>query len=269
MIALREEEVMKSRGYASTVGVAYSAFTSNFRELLRFMWPYSLAYAIGIWLSSFIYMKLWPTIIGWLAEGRWLMAFGPWLLVLGLTVLFVLLLYGRTAMLLNNKGLAWNMARLLTLMLCLLPVFILSLVTLGLLWIPVAYPAYQYVVNTKARFMSTFFKGYATGLRHWGYMFLTQLLASICAVLVMITISMPMIVLSLAQRVSTVGFLEGDPLGVPSYFGFLVGGVMIATAFVASFVTVFLIIVGYYMYGSVATRERERRMSYAQLEDDK
>ena len=244
MIALREEEVMKSRGYASTVGVAYSAFTGNFRELLRFMWPYSLAYAIGIWLSSFIYMKLWPTIIGWLAEGRWLMAFGPWLLVLGLTVLFVLLLYGRTAMLLNNKSLAWNMARLLTLMLCLLPVFILSLVTLGLLWIPVAYPAYQYVVNTKARFMSTFFKGYAT-------------------------ISMPMIVLSLAQRVSTVGFLEGDPLGVPSYFGFLVGGVMIATAFVASFVTVFLIIVGYYMYGSVATRERERRMSYAQLEDDK
>jgi hypothetical protein len=268
MIALREEEVMKNRGYASTVSAAYAAFTRNFRDLFRFVWPFALVFAIGSWLTLFVFAAFWPSVVEGLTMGRWLLPFGMWLLVVGIAMLSKLFLYGRTTMMFNGKSLVWNMVRLLALMLCLLPVFILSLVTMGLLWVPVTYPAYQYIVKTKERFLSLFFKGYAIGLRHWGYLFLTQLLATLCAALVILVVSMPMIVLTMAQRVSLVGSMEGDPAGVPSYFGLLVGGVIVATAFVASFVIVFLMIVGYFMYGSVTTREEERNKSRYALQTD-
>ena len=45
-----------------------------------------------------------------------------------------------------------------------------------LLMLPFVYPQMKYFVKTGTRFHQIWFKGWKTGMRHWGYIFLTLLL---------------------------------------------------------------------------------------------
>ena len=46
MIQLKQEELIKSRGYRATIKAAYNLFTDNYKVILKHIWPYALAMAV-------------------------------------------------------------------------------------------------------------------------------------------------------------------------------------------------------------------------------
>ena len=76
---------------------------------------------------------------------------------------------------------------------------------------------------------------------------------------VMLLITFPSNVLMLALKQSVAGELEGDPSGVPGYFGALVYGVSMLTYICSSLLGIFVLFVGYFMYGSIKNKELEKK----------
>jgi hypothetical protein len=98
------------------------------------------------------------------------------------------------------------------------------------------------------------------GWRYWGFIFITLLLAALCAAVCMFFVSIPMLIISMANTLSAIGVgYMGDPSGLPSYFSVLQYVVVALSSFICLYVYVFVIFVCYFMYGSIETREKERK----------
>ncbi len=104
MIELKQEELVKNRGYLATIGAAYRLLAKNIRPLFKKMWPFAFAFAMAV-----------PFFLCMLLEQAGA-AFSTSRLV-GLAFSFLLLLTATIALLgkmsdvLNAKGLKWNLAR--------------------------------------------------------------------------------------------------------------------------------------------------------------
>lgn len=97
------------------------------------------------------------------------------------------------------------------------------------------------------------------GLRHSGGILAMGFLCAIILGVVCCVFMLPAIVLGGAQLMSQLGALEGDPLGVPTYFAPLLLSVTLAIGFVLNYVALWPWVAYVYLYGSYATQERERK----------
>lgn len=136
----------------------------------------------------------------------------------------------------------------------------------GLLWLlsfvaylPVAYPFYQYMLTPNARLWPTLAAGYRTGLRHWGALFVVTLITSIITAVLSSLAELPAIILGMANLNSQLGTLLGDPAGMPDYMGWMTTVVFTIAGFIMAYVNLSALFPFYYLYGSVETREEERR----------
>ena len=71
--------------------------------------------------------------------------------------------------------------------------------------------------------------------------------------------ALPAQVLSLANLQAEVGVLNGDPLGMPGYMGWLTAVVFTIAGFFQAYIHLSMLFPTYYMYGSIETQEEERR----------
>ena len=302
MVQLKQEELIKSRGYRATIKAAYNLFTDNYKVILKHIWPYALAMAVVLGafvLNQFrVYGQTSLSLVN-ILTGLALMV-----LVFAADMAFT----GRLMMLVNQQSLSWNILRALkaSLWFLLLIVIISIIVSLvgvainhftapgdatagipqtdpiilmqqqqiaylktmgimtlvgivfGLLLLPIVYIIMQYFVETDTRFHQIFFKGWQTGMKHLGYLFITLLVVGILLSVVITIISLPLIILFTAYGISLQGVLQGDEAGLPGYFHILAYGVSVVVYFVYYIMTIFALFVAYYIYGSIKAKEQEK-----------
>lgn len=299
MIQLKQLELMKRRGYSATLQAAYQLLAGNIKALFKYIWPFSLVYA----LVSALWIFIMPNDTEPTA--------GSLLLMMGLLVVtFIVELFFLSAVyrLLNQKSLKWNYWRIAKFALCaiglgvvvilgfaiysfltqmpaettsqavnqmpsndidatmavddgsvaLTGLAIVVMLALALLLIPYCYAAIKYIIEPTSRLGNVLTKGYVKGLKHWGYIFITLLLATICLIAISLILTLPMNIANIAYYVSAIGVSMGDAPGLPGYFFPLIYIVMVATCFISSFLTIYTIFLLYYMYGSIETREKEK-----------
>lgn len=126
-----------------------------------------------------------------------------------------------------------------------------------LLSFPLIYVAMKYILN-KGGYFSVFSKAYGTGLSHWGHIFTTCLIGGIIISILMGIFCLPAIVLTQANVMAQEGFLNGDSLGMPDYANLLTIVTFFLTGFVLVYLYMPLLLVCYYMYGSIERYEQEK-----------
>lgn len=302
MIQLKQEELIKSRGYRATIKAAYNLFTDNYKVILKHIWPYALALAV---ILGFFILNQFKTYGQVPSLSNLLVSFALMIITFAAEIVF----FGRTMMLLNKQSFTWNILRYVkaTLWLILL-IIVLSLIVggvaaafgyfstrttdavgipqtdpmilmqqqqmlyfknmmvgmlvmtvLSLLLLPIVYIYMKYFVEPDTHFHKIFFKGWKTGMKHWGYIFLTLLVVTICIGIVSLIISLPLIILFTAYGFSIQGVAQGDDPGIPGYFTTLAYSVSVVAYFIYAFLMLFIMFVSYYIYGSIEAKEQEKK----------
>lgn len=216
-----------------------------------------------------------------------------WNIVADVLILVTEVVYlARLMMLLNDRDMKWNLKRSLSISLtCVLFSLIVSFalgfiphlignnevnvaqqhipysflillavtVVIACLLLPFIYGMMKYFVDADCKYATILTKSYRTGLRFWGFIFVVLFLATLCAGIVLVLISMPFVITMIANLVSLAGVREyGDSTGLPQWFAFLQFGICTLAAFIGLFVNVFWMFAVYFMYGSIDTRLREK-----------
>ena len=133
-----------------------------------------------------------------------------------------------------------------------------SLVILCLL-LPLAYITMRYILNDGIGFWKQFKIGYGIGMRRWGFIFIVVLVAVIVEMLLMMLLSLPAIILSIANTQSMIGLAQGDPYVLPSYMPALAAGTFLIIGFLQAYVALSVLFPIYYMYGSIDAQEQEKQ----------
>lgn len=287
---MEKDFIYKNRSFSSCLLAAYKLMGDNMKGILRSTWlPVLLC---GVFSGMFITTNIrLPEVqeFGQTHPALFLSIYGVSLL--GMTVCS-LWAYSRLLSMLNERGRRWNLLRMLKLGLCLtiiiaissgliggalvylalrqqveLPVFLadnwlvlsLALIVYAIVLLPLNYQCMRYLLSGEARFFPDFTKSYATGFRHIGFIFITMLLTDIITAVVGGIISLPFLILVVAQTFSAVGVVNGDPSGMPGYFAALHGATYGLTTMLLMYVMMFSILVNMFMYGSIEQQRKERR----------
>ena len=128
-----------------------------------------------------------------------------------------------------------------------------------LVQLPLLYASMRYLNDEKMHFWRDLLPCLRTGLRHWGFIFITVLLSSIFVAIIIMLLMIPYYILSFARFASEVGVVTGDPSGMPGYFPWLQLFTAVIVFFLVYQVTIFEALVIYFMYGSIETQEKERQ----------
>lgn len=301
MIQLKQEELIKSRGYRATIKAAYNLFTDNYKVILKHIWPYALAMAVV--LGAFVLNQF--RVYG--QPPMMLLSMLSSLCVIILVFVTDALFTGRIMMFINGQSFPWNFQRSLKiwlwmlLLLAIVSVFVFTIsylilpgaddtsagipqtdpmiqmqqqqmdyfksmgvVTITmtaflLLLLPLVYIIMQYFVETNTHFHKIFFKGWKIGMKHWGYIFITLLVVTICMTVVTMILSLPLTILFTAYGISLQGVAMGDEAGLPGYFIPLAFVVSLFSYFIYFILTIFPLFAIYYIYGSIEAKEQEKR----------
>ncbi len=147
-----------------------------------------------------------------------------------------------------------------TTVMAILGVYILLLLLFFcLVQLPLLYASMRYLNDEKMHFWRDLLPCLRTGLRHWGFIFITVLLSSIFVAIIIMLLMIPYYILSFARFASEVGVVTGDPSGMPGYFPWLQLFTAVIVFFLVYQVTIFEALVIYFMYGSIETQEKERQ----------
>ena len=127
-----------------------------------------------------------------------------------------------------------------------------------LLAFPLIYVGMKYILNKGQGYFSVLSKNYGTGLSHWGHIFTTYLIGTMIVSILMGLFCLPIIILTQAHVMAQEGYLNGDPLGMPDYVNLLTIITFFLTGFILVYLYLPLLMIFYYMYGSIETYEKER-----------
>lgn len=284
---LKQESLNKSRSYTACISASHKMLFDNIRTIFKHTWLYALLLALSMSMMSMFYIK---ALIG---GGYSSSSFICLVVSLLLVVCFQVGYTSRVLMLLNCQTMMWNVKRYLRLILLYLcvsfavsaiqwilmylviggttsvpsdkmPVTMLLIACSSLFFacvlLPYVYVFMKYMMEPESKLSKLLFKVYKTGLRYWGFIFITLLLAFLCVAVCMFFVSIPMLVITMANTLSVMGVSYlGDSSGLPSYFDFLQYMIVAVSSFICLYINIFIIFVFYFMYGSIETREKERK----------
>ena len=169
-----------------------------------------------------------------------------WLLVVDVVmsaILFGIAFVGVTALSPIASILLWSFA-LIIIMALLLPLEVIVM---------------KYMLSDKGgHFISSVTQYYATGMHHWGGLFVVGFIMSIVVIILTVFTEFPAFILFMANVQSQLGALQGDPLGMPSYMGWLNIVVFVIAGFIQAYVHLSFLFPMYYLYGSIDTQEKEK-----------
>lgn len=284
-----DSELFKNRSVGSCLNDAFDLFRTNFKTLFRRLWLpsvilslllavamiYSIQYPEGadnvmlnigasvdyvLILAAFVWFY---TIIVSLLNGRSVKANLPRLIrltfmIIGIVIVICVVLVGGA--LLNYMGVknpaqlqGANIQLVLGMLACMLVFFVALL--------PLNFSAMKYCMEADKKVFSIFQKPYVTGLRHWGYIFLTALLTGIIDMVISIIVLLPFYVILLANMVNRNGMTFGDPSGLTGGFLFLAFITAAVCTFVGLFIRPWVMFCFYYAYGSIEEKEKGKRES--------
>lgn len=142
---------------------------------------------------------------------------------------------------------------------------ILLCLVFELLLLPIYYFYMKYLMEP-IHMRSHLWKSFKTGLRHWGFLFLTFFMMGLLLLCLFVVLFMPLGILSTAQSQSLAGVLMGDPSGLPSHMLLLQFVTALVTFFIFAFILAWSVLVLYHAYGSIEQKEIERK-AHSSLEN--
>ncbi len=124
--------------------------------------------------------------------------------------------------------------------------------------LPLFHVLMKYLMEAPCGYWRTLGRSYASGMRHWGLLFLVFFVSMLLIQLVGFVVLLPSHILSFANQQAHQGLLFGDPLGMPSYITTLTFITVTLCCFIQFYVSQVLLVHNYYIYGSIEAREQER-----------
>lgn len=284
MDAIKQAQLKKSRSYTACITEAYRMFFNNIKLVFRHTWIFALACSLSIALYSSLHID------SLLDDNGRLFQTGPVLSLL-LMVCANVAFYARVMMLINRQTMKWNTIRCAKLALCGLIIAMLPAIIIGviaymygdalvkpgnvngfiisstaviaifiLMTLPLLYVSMKYLMAPGTTLRRTIISSYKTGLRHWGFIFTTSLLSGLLVTACTMLASMPTLIILTANSLSVAGVtFIGDPTGLPSSFFTTRFITFAATSFISLYINVFALFVYYFIYGSIDTRENEKK----------
>lgn len=284
---IKQIELYKSRGYTACISEAFNTTAHNLKTIFLHTWIYALL--TGLTFAA--YTSAGTSIM---TNGMTLFKAALLFVALLLCICATTALFARSSMLINMRPMRWNVKRAARIMLVILAfavvvgavLGVVSLVITGrgqagadasastaagwtlniaglviaLLTLPYVYVFAKYMIEPEAKLGRLLFRSYKTGFRHWGFIFTTMFLAYLCMAVCVIITCLPMVIITSARIVSLNGTaVFNDPSGLPAYFDVMQFGLFTAAAFIWSYISIFCLFIYFLMYGSIETREKEKR----------
>ena len=135
---------------------------------------------------------------------------------------------------------------------------LLMLILILALLIPLTYPTMRYVTTRDTRLFDLLGKGCVQGLRYWGYIFSVLFVVALMTTIILAVTMLPTIILLSANMKAHAGVAIGDPLGMPSYMGWLSFLVFTLSGFIQAYILIASFMPLYYMAGSIEQQEIQR-----------
>jgi hypothetical protein len=130
---------------------------------------------------------------------------------------------------------------------------------------PLMYILMKYVMEAPCKYWKTLSANFGCGMRHWGSLFLVFFLSMLFIQLLGLVIMLPAHILNYANQQAHTGLLIGDPLGMPSYMTALTFATFALCSFIEFYVSQVTLVHNYYIYGSIETKEKERKQTLSKL----
>ena len=125
--------------------------------------------------------------------------------------------------------------------------------------LPLAYTNTRYVLTDGVGYWKDLSERYGVGFRRWGFIFLVVLVTTLIISIFSLLTSLPAVILTIANQAATIGYLTGDPLGMPTYIGWLAAVVFLLIGFIQAYVVLSFLFPIYYMYGAIDAHENGRK----------
>jgi len=232
----QEDILMKSRSYRGVIASGLRLYTASFRKIFKATWLYSLIYMLlaGIFGALFT-TRLLPVGLQMVAvpQYKWLIAkehlstIIPAIILFLVAIAVLLLIFGIVVEKLKEHQ-ANNV---------------------------ILIPAKWFSRPCRLQSLSSLFKASA---RHWLLSLCILLIGFLVITPICLFVCLPAIILMVASVQAQIGTLMGDPLGMPSYLSWMAGGTWLLAAFLQIYITLSLLFIGYYAYGSAETQKKER-----------
>ena len=133
----------------------------------------------------------------------------------------------------------------------LLAVYLCLFMLLALLVSPYIYSVSKYIFNKDAKFKNLVGSDYAKGYKKLGFVFSILLLLILVGAMVCAFLCLPGIVTNAASNIDTMGVMQGDESGIPTYFGWLNFLATTISTFIMQYVYLWGVFVFVYAYGNV------------------
>lgn len=276
--------LMKDRSGRACISAGYRLYMSNFRRIFRYIWVAAVIFALTVSIGGTI-MILRPTLALFsllliiIVEALFasygfsvlkqhqqtgVISYAPrWFNLdvhifvrtlkawLNLIVIYIVVV-GIVA------GISVLAAKYLSTYTAIAFICLMGLLAFVIL-LPLAYTNMRYVLTDGVGYWKNLRERYGIGFRRWGFIFLVVFVTTLLISVFSLFTSLPAVILTIANQTATIGYLTGDPLGMPSYIGWLAAVVFLLIGFIQAYVMLSFLFPIYYMYGSIDAHESERK----------
>ena len=280
----------KSRSFSSCILAAYQLMSKNLWSILKATWLPVLLYSLI--LAFLLYINLPNEVVVAMGAAH----FALYISMLAACLLGLIFTgiwaFSRLMSILNEEPRRWNFTRALLLTLNLLVVYVVvAFVTVGLWWLagnklghffenhfwgslllllaviilicilllPLYYVSMKYLNERGMRFWAHFMPSYRIGFRRVSFIFITLFITGLIVGILSCIVMIPYFTLTSAYYTSLMGHLMGDPSDLPGYFPLLYLVTSAVVYFLFWYVVAFMVIVIFFMYGSIEKRLEEQR----------
>ncbi|MBO4659789.1 MAG: hypothetical protein J5637_09220 [Prevotella sp.] len=286
---MEKEMLYKSRSFSSCILAAYQLMSKNLWSILKATWlpvllnvlflaflmtinlPNEEVVALGaahfalyigvlaVCLLGFIVTDIWATsrLMSILNEEprRWNFVRMVWLT---LNSIVITLAIGVVVVALAKLAGGWLAPYLQSHIWAFLALSFFILVLACVLLLPLNYVFMKYLNERGMCFWRDFLSSYRIGLRRVSFIFITLFITVLIVMILACIVMLPYLTLTSAYYTSLMGHLLGDPSDLPSYFPVLYFITTAAVYFLIWYVGAFIVVVMFFMYGSIEKRLEEQ-----------
>ena len=282
----KDDILLKVRSSRACIGAGYRLYTGHFKHIFRYSWVAALVYALFCSLVGavmvmaprlmpitagvlfiveclfasygFSVLKQHQTLGNILRPAKWfsidthifMRTLKCWLWLMLIMIIVAVVIAGLSVVAVKYLDFSAYVS---------VGFFSLSSLIICCLLLPLAYIIMRYVLNDGIGFWKQVKIGYGVGMRRWGFIFIVVLVAFIVEILLMLLLSLPALIISLANTQSIMGVAMGDPYTMPSYMPALAAGTFLIIGFLQAYVSMSVLFPIYYMYGSIDAHEQEKQ----------
>lgn len=258
------EHINKNRSFSSCIREGYRLFQGNMRNIVVSSWKELTG-------ASLLFAA---TLTSWLC-------FTTPMVTTALAVLFVacfVLFKARIFDMLDYRSYWWNIRRMgIVIPVAVVAVALVAAPLAARGWLPVSPLASWAIVGGVSFVIACLMlpllhvcldimmnekpspaKAYKTGLRRWGFLFLTVLLSMLICAIIFAIVWSPLAISIHSALADKAGIALGDPSGLPTYFPYLLFGTAALTFFATLYIQTWQTFAMAFAYGSLSYKNEQQ-----------